>query len=103
MPKVFPYTQTQEAIFENVFKSEKVLVNHVIIVPGQVFPKHPTDAEVYAIIVKGILSVVLEEGESVNYSEGRAVYIPKGVLSELGNRTDEIVELFVVKTDWIGE
>lgn len=95
----FPYTQTQTAIFENIFKLDQVLLNHAVIEPGQIFPKHPTDAAVYAIIVRGVLSIAIEDGAAENYQEGQVVHIPKGVASELGNRSEALVELFVIKTD----
>ncbi len=57
MEKVYQYTITDQEIFENVFKHEKLLMNHVILPPGKVFPKHPTDAIVYILIIKGQLSV----------------------------------------------
>ena len=65
----FPYTQSQTAIFENIFKIDNVLLNHAVIEPGQVFPKHPTDAEVYAIVLKGTLSIAIEEGIAQNAEE----------------------------------
>lgn len=102
MPKnltTYPYTQTQTAIFENIFKLDNVLLNHAVIEPGQVFPKHPTDAEVYAIVLKGTLSIAIEEGIAQKYAEGQVVHIAKGVNSELSNRSNELVELFVLKTD----
>ena len=95
----YPYTQSNTSIFENIFKSDNVLMNHVVVEPGQSFPKHPTDAEVYALVVKGVLSIAIEEESPENYEAGRVVYIPKGLLSELANKSEGIVELFVVKTN----
>lgn len=95
----FSYTQSQTAIFENVFELKDVLLNHVVIEPGNVFPKHPTDAAVYAVIVKGVLSIAIEDCEAEKYQEGQVVHIPKGIESELGNRSEDLVELFVLKTE----
>lgn len=97
MLKTYPFTQTNEETFENIFKEDELLMNHVVIPPGKVFPKHPTDAMVYALIVRGTLSVAVENEAPISYAAGQLVHIPKGVHSELGNRTEELVELFVVK------
>lgn len=97
--KSFPFNQTDHSVFENVFKLEDLLLNHVIIEPGQIFSKHPTDADVYAIIVKGMLSIAIGEEAVETYASGQVVYIPKGYVSELGNRGDNLVELFVIKTE----
>jgi quercetin dioxygenase-like cupin family protein len=95
--KVYRYTITDEETFENVYKDEEILINHVVIPPGKIFPKHPTDADVFAIIIRGELDVAIEENLFKTYRTGQMVSIPKGARSELGNRSEELVELFVVK------
>ena len=90
MVKVYPYTITDQEIFENVFKDEKLLMNHVIVPPGKVFPKHPTDAIVYILIVRGELSLAVENSEPETFKVGQLANIPKGVISELGNKSNEL-------------
>lgn len=100
MEKVYNYTRTDQDTFENIFKDEKLLMNHVVIPPGKVFPKHPTDAVVYALITQGELSVTIEDKETKTFKAGQLVNIQKGVNSSLGNLSDAIVELFVVKYEY---
>jgi len=100
LEKVYKNTITDQEIFENIFKDEKLLMNHVIIPPGKVFPKHPTDATVYALITQGELSVTIEDHETKTFKAGQLVNIPKGANSELGNKSDAVVELFVVKYEY---
>lgn len=100
MVKVYNYTITDEELFENIFKDEKILMNHVIVPPGKVFPKHATDAIVYALIIRGELSLIIDENETKTYKAGQLVKIPKGVNSELGNKGENVLELFVVKYDY---
>lgn len=100
MEKVYRYTLTEQETFENIFKDEKLLMNHVVVPPGKVFPKHPTDATVYALITQGELSLAIENSAPKVYGPGHLVNIPKGVNSELGNRGDKTLELFVVKYEF---
>ncbi|MDD4681377.1 MAG: cupin domain-containing protein [Clostridia bacterium] len=100
MEKVYQYTITDQDTFENIFKDEKLLMNHVVVPPGKVFPKHPTDAIVYALITKGELSVAIENLETKTFKAGQLVNIPKGAATELGNRGKDILELFVVKYEY---
>ncbi len=100
MEKVYQYTITDQELMENVFKDEKLLMNHVIVPAGKVFPKHPTDAIVYALIIRGELSVTIEDNALKTYRAGQLVNIPKGANTELGNRGDEPLELFVVKHEY---
>lgn len=97
METIYRYTQTSDAIFENIFTVEGLLMNHVVVGPGQAFPKHPTDAEVFALVVKGVLTVALEDRAPKQVEAGHLINIPMGVLSALSNESEEIVELFVVK------
>jgi len=98
MAKIMNYTLTDREILENIFKNDNLLINHVVVPPGKVFPKHPTDAEVCIIIVRGELQVALEDSEASFYKPGQLVNIPKGTVSELGNTGAEPTELFVVKS-----
>ncbi len=100
MEKVYQYTITDQEIFENIFKDARLLMNHVVVPPGKVFPQHPTDAIVYALIIRGELSVAVENNAAKTFRVGQLVNIPKGVNTELGNRGGEPLELFVVKHEY---
>ncbi len=100
MEKVYQYTITDQEIFENIFKDPKLLMNHVVVPPGKVFPKHPTDAIVYALVIRGELSAAIEDNAVKTFTAGQLVNIPKGTNTELGNRGDQPLELFVVKHEY---
>ena len=100
MEKVYHYTITDGEIMENVFKDENILMNHVVVPSGKVFPKHPTDATVYALIIRGELSVSIENNQPKTFNAGQLVNIPKSVITELSNRGDKTLELFVVKYEY---
>jgi len=100
MEKVYQYTITDQETFENIFKDPQLLMNHVVVPPGKVFPQHPTDAIVYALIIRGELSVAIGNNGPKTYRAGQLVNIPKGANTELGNRGTEPLELFVVKHEY---
>lgn len=97
MLKTFPYTQGQTDLFENIVSLEDLQLNHVLIPEGKVFPAHPTDAEVYILLLKGTLSIAIDGEKAVKYPCGQVIHIPLGTLSELGNLDEEQVEAFIVK------
>ena len=97
MEKVFQYVITEEETLENIFKDDQIQINHIVIPPGKVFPKHPTDAEVFIMIVDGELDVATGDDYFKTYRPGQLINIPMGTVSELGNRGTEVVELFVLK------
>ena len=97
MEKIYKYKITDENTLENVFKDDQIQINHVVIPPGKIFPKHPTDADVFAMIIRGKLDVSTGTENCKTYGPGQLVNIPKGTVSELGNRSKDVVELFVLK------
>ncbi|QUI22509.1 cupin domain-containing protein [Vallitalea pronyensis] len=95
--KVYNYTKEATDLFEKIIEREDMRLNHVIIQPDKYFPKHPTDAEVCIIIIKGHLDITLANQEKMTYNSGQVVEVPKGIPSILGNGSQEPVELFVIK------
>lgn len=95
--EVFKYTTLKEDLFENILTDENLMLNHVVIEPGKVFPKHPTDAIVYIIIMQGKLYLTVEDGEEKVYHAGEVVHVNKGIETILGNKGEEYTEVFVIK------
>ncbi|MDX1357403.1 MAG: cupin domain-containing protein [Clostridia bacterium] len=83
---------------KNLVNKESVIINHVVMEPGQSFPAHVTEHEVHIIIVKGAISISLDKQDSHEYSAGKMVSLPKGVVSGLSNPSKTKTELFVVKS-----
>jgi hypothetical protein len=99
MVQLFNYTITDDETFENVFKDENLLLNHVVIPQNKYFEKHPTDSTVHIIILRGTLSIAIAEDDRVLYEKGVVINVSKGVVSVLGNPGPEITELMVIKSD----
>lgn len=97
--QVHQYTIAEKTTFENIFTVDGLLMNHVVIEPGQAFPKHPTDADVYALVVKGTLDAQLDDDDVRSITVGELLHIPKGTPSALSNGGQTVTELFVVKHD----
>ena len=99
MVELFKYTLTENEIFENVFTEKNLLLNHVVIPEKKYFEKHPTDAKVHIIILRGNLSIAIEDGDRVIYKKGVVITASKGTVSELGNPGPGITELMVIKSN----
>ena len=100
MEKVYQYTITDQDLFENVFTDEKIMMNHIVFPPGKVIPKHPASAIVYALITRGELSAAIGDDEVKTFKAGQLVNIPKGTMTELANRGEGTLELFVVRYEY---
>lgn len=96
--EVHRYAIDAEDIFEELIEKDGYKLNHAIIKPGKMFPKHPTDAQVTIIIIDGILTLKLGEQKAGYYTKGQVVEVQKGISSELGNTSEERTEVFVIKS-----
>lgn len=94
---ILNYTQNTEEVFEHLIKEDNFEYNHVVIKSGFHFPAHPTDANVIITIVKGILSVKIEDQETKDFHVGQVLTVDRGVISVLGNNQEKPCELFVIK------
>lgn len=91
------YTLGDTDVFEALVEKESFRLNHAIIEPGKFFPKHPTDANVIIIVIRGELSITLGDQEPAIYKKGQVIQAPKGVESILGNGSETYTEVFVIK------
>lgn len=97
MATIYSYTLTDRETLENVFDRGDCLMNHVVMPPGKVFPKHPTDAHVYITVLRGELTIVLEEDFPFKLRKGQVGNVPIGIVSSLSNVSEDVVELIVLK------
>lgn len=95
--KELKYTVGSSDIFEHIVKEEDFEFNHVVIKPAFSFPPHPTDANVIITVIKGELTVVLEDQEEHVYGTGQVIRVDQGVMSSLSNHGELPCEVFVIK------
>ena len=95
--KVTNYNLEQQDALKNLVTDDSLIINHVVIKAGQVFPAHITEHDVYIIIAKGQVSIKINDQSIHTYSSGNMISFPKGVISGISNPTENKTELFVVK------
>ncbi len=96
--KVTEYIISGEDYLKNLVTGDSLIINHVVMKPGQSFPAHVTENNVYIIISKGEISIKLDNQPAHAYKNGQMVSIPHGVVSGLSNPSEVQTELFVVKS-----
>ncbi len=95
--KTTNYSLEQQEALVNLVTNDSLIINHVVVPPGKIFPAHMTESEVYIIITTGTLTVNLNSQPDHSYCKNNMVSIPKGVMSGISNQGDVLTELFVVK------
>lgn len=96
--KVYDYKRVDEKLIEMVVDDDNLALNHMILVKDTGLPLHFSNSNVYMIIVRGTMTIALDEQETHKYHAGQIINIPYHKKMDVQNKDDEILEFFVVKS-----
>ncbi len=97
MEKAYAFKRTREKLMEKIVDDERVAINHIILGPGDAVPAHVSNSFVHQIVVRGTLSLSLEDRPFHEYPVGSVVAVPFGRKMAIENRGLETLEFFVIK------
>ncbi len=93
----FIFTLTENQLIEKLIDDSNLQLNHMVLLKGGGLPEHYSNSNVYLLIIKGRMSLVLEEQEPHFYSAGQIVRIPYHTKMNIKNYEEDRLEFFVVK------
>ncbi len=95
--KLYTYTRTDGFTMEKIVDDERVNINHIVLAPGEAAPTHVSNSHIHQIIVRGTLSLSLEDGAFSHYPSGSMVAVPFNQKMVIQNQGKGTLEFFVVK------
>ncbi|MET0016918.1 cupin domain-containing protein [Oscillibacter sp.] len=95
--KVFKLSQTNEKAIEKVIFDENLHYLHMVFNKDEDLPEHLSNSNVYMTVIRGKLSIGLDEQEIHEYGAGSLLKIPFQTKMNVRNVHDETLELIVVK------
>lgn len=95
--KIFEYSLQDDKKVEKLIDDPVAMINHMIFPKGQGLPEHYSNSNVYMIVVRGTLTIQLDAQEPHDYPKGTILNIPCKVKMNVGNSSEEVLELFVIK------
>lgn len=95
--QIFQMAQNDNHTIEKVITDENVNFNHMIFGKNEGLPEHFSNSNVYMAVLRGLLSIGLDEQEIHEYHAGTVLKIPKGIKMNVKNLHDHTLELIVVK------
>jgi len=95
--KVYKMSSSDLHVIEPVIKDENIHFMHMVLSEGEALPPHYTNANLYMTVVKGILSLSLENEPFNKYEKGTILQIPFNIKMNAQNKDKDILELYVVK------
>ena len=95
--KTYAFTTTDAQTMEKIVDDERVNINHIVVEPGKAVVTHVSNSYVHQIVVRGTLSLSLEDGAFNDYPAGTIIAVPFNQKMSIQNHGNQTLEFFVVK------
>ncbi len=95
--KVFKMNSGDESVVEKVIQDDNLHYLHMVFDKDRGLPEHHSNAPVYMTVLRGRLSIRLDEQEAHEYDRGTILQIPFNTKMNVKNTREEPLELIVVK------
>lgn len=95
--KVYQFSTGNEKAVEKVLFDENINYIHMVFGNGDGLPEHDSNATLYMTVLRGKLSIRLDNQETHEYEAGTLLKIPEATKMNVCNQHDAVLELIVVK------
>jgi len=94
---VYSYSLDDEKKVEKLIDNDEAMINHMVFPKNAGLPEHYSNSHVYMTVLRGTLTLQLEDEPAREYQKGSIVNIPYHTKMNVGNLHDEVMEMFVIK------
>jgi len=98
LEKLFKFTKTNGKVVEKIVMDENINLMHMVFNKGEGLPVHQSNSNVYMTVIRGTLSITLDDQETHDYESGHILNIPYDTTMHVRNEHDDVLEMFVVKS-----
>ena len=95
--KAYVYSLGDKRAVEKLIEDENIQYIHVVFDSRDGFPLHDSNSNVYMTVVRGRLSIGLNDQEIHAYGAGSVLKIPYKTRMNVRNEEDDPLELIIVK------
>lgn len=95
--KKVPFISLDEKVIEKLVDDDNLAINHMLLPKDAGLPEHYSNSNVYMIIVRGTMTIKLNEETANIHEKGTILQIPFQTKMNVKNYHDEMLEFFVVK------
>jgi quercetin dioxygenase-like cupin family protein len=95
--QIFQLTKGSEKAIEKVVFDENIHYLHMVFNQNEGLPEHFSNSNVYMTVIRGTLSIGLNEQEIHEYASGTLLKIPYQTKMDVKNLHTDTLELIVVK------
>lgn len=95
--KAFIFNSGSSKTIERIVEDEHAAINHIVLGQFDALPEHNANSNVYMIIIRGNISLRLDDQSPRVYPAGNIIAIPYRTHMRIANESTDILEFFVVK------
>jgi len=95
--QTFKMTAGNQKTIEKIIQDENIHYNHMILSKGDRLPVHFSNSNVYMTVLRGRLTIGLDEQQPSQYDSGTILKIPSETRMDVANTHDGVLEITVVK------
>ena len=95
--EVYKISTDDNKVVEKVVFDENLHYLHMVFGKGEGLPEHFSNSNVYMTVVRGTLSIGLNDQDIHEYLKGTLLKIPVNTKMNVKNLSDDTLELIVVK------
>ena len=95
--QVFKLSRANEKAIEKILLDENIQYIHMVFGENEGLPEHYSNSNVYMTVIRGTLSIGLDDGEVREYEAGTLLKIPVNTKMNVKNQKEQTLELIVVK------
>ncbi len=95
--KIYTYSTTDDKAVEKLIMDENINYIHMVFNKDEGLPEHFSNSNVYMNVIRGKLSIRLDEQEVHEYDKGHLLQIPYNTKMNVKNFHEDTLELIVVK------
>jgi quercetin dioxygenase-like cupin family protein len=95
--KVYKITSSDEKLIEKVLFDENLNYLHMVFQCNEGLPEHMSNSNVYMTVIRGTLSIGLNDENIHKYEKNTLLKIPVNTKMNVKNLDNEVLELLVVK------
>ncbi|GMQ56241.1 cupin domain-containing protein [Vallitalea sediminicola] len=95
--KIYKYSTTDNKAVERIIMDDNINYIHMVFNKNEGLPEHYSNSNVYMTVLRGVLSIGLNEQEIHEYEKGDILQITFNTKMKVTNLHDDVLELIVVK------
>ncbi len=95
--KTYTFESSEKKLIERIISDENVDINHVVLESKDSLPEHYSNSNVYLIILKGKLTISLNDSAKVVYASNQIINVPYNTKMHIANEEKSLLEFFIVK------